>query len=170
MLAALGSLAGRAGAHQPSVSWLEVSRSGGRLEVRWTLPLLELEDWLGLDTDRDGAITWGELESASGLLEALPRETLQLRSGSGLVDLRLERLMVDDLAEGAAAVLCLVGTEGPGSPSGSDVELELAPGGALGPLHRAFVRLGEGKAGTRPVAVLSRDRPSWAGPVRPADW
>lgn len=173
-------LAGSAPAHLPSVSWLELGGSAGRVEVRWTLPLPDLEEWLGIDADRDGAITWGELESASLLLGSLANEVLGVSGRRGPIGLRLEKLMVDDLAEGPAAVLCLAGElpEGPergtGSPDpgdSSELGIELLPGAVLSPLHRAFLRV-RGKAGKAPPPpwVLTRDRPRWSGTVGPPGW
>lgn len=50
-------------AHKPSDSYLKLFLQGEVLTAEWDIALRDLEFALGLDTDHDGAITWGELRA-----------------------------------------------------------------------------------------------------------
>ena len=50
-------------AHKPSDSYLSLKVADGHLSGRWDIALRDLEYAIGLDTDGDGAITWGELRA-----------------------------------------------------------------------------------------------------------
>ena len=98
-------------AHKPSDSYLTLSvpASGGVLEAQWDIALRDLDFVLGLDTNRDGAITWGELKAARSRIAdyAFTRLTLE---GIGHGDrstcpVRLTGLLVDEHVDGHYAVL-----------------------------------------------------------------
>ena len=78
LLAAWGTVAH---AHKPSDSYLTlaVPASSGILEGQWDIALRDLDFVLGLDTNRDGAITWGELKAARSRIAdyAFTRLTLE---------------------------------------------------------------------------------------------
>jgi hypothetical protein len=50
-------------AHKPSDSYLTISlpEQGATLQGQWDIALRDLEHAIGLDTDGDGLITWGEV-------------------------------------------------------------------------------------------------------------
>ncbi len=80
---ALGTctIAGSASAHKPSDSYLNLRPVGNEVRGRWDIALRDLDDTLGLDTDGDGVVTWGEVRSRyrDALAYALPR----LKLGDG---------------------------------------------------------------------------------------
>ena len=63
VLLGIGIAASTAQAHKPSDSYLtlKVSSSSGDIRGRWDIALRDLEIAVGVDANRDGAITWGEL-------------------------------------------------------------------------------------------------------------
>jgi len=68
--AALLLVAGIAGAHKASDSYLQIVVAPGELAVRWDIALRDLDVALDLDSDADGKLTWGEVRSAWPRIEA----------------------------------------------------------------------------------------------------
>ncbi len=60
---ALFFVTGVASAHKPSDSYLTLDVNGTAIDARWDIALRDLDYTLGLDTDGDGVITWGELRA-----------------------------------------------------------------------------------------------------------
>jgi hypothetical protein len=81
LVLALGLLSARAEAHKPSDSYLTLRAAGTELSGRWDIALRDLDDAIGLDSDGDGTLRWGEVKThyAAALAYALPR--LSVRSG-----------------------------------------------------------------------------------------
>jgi hypothetical protein len=71
-------------AHKPSDSYLRLSREGDRVHARWDVAVRDLEVLTPLDTNGDGAITWGELDAQRGPLQALVEGRLHVEQ-SGAV-------------------------------------------------------------------------------------
>jgi len=46
-------------AHKASDSYLQITASPGRVDVRWDIALRDLDVALDLDGDADGKLTWG---------------------------------------------------------------------------------------------------------------
>jgi hypothetical protein len=159
MLAAL--LAGwgtTASAHKPSDAYLTltVPASGAVLEGRWDIALRDLDFVLGLDADRDGAITWGELKAARSRIAdyAFTRLTIE---GIGHGDrhacpTRLTGLLVDEHVDGHYAVLRFSADCGL-PPTELTVQYRLLF--EVDPTHRGLLQMiGAGRA---QAAVLSRE-------------
>lgn len=100
-----------AAAHKPSDSYLTltVPAAGTVVDGQWDIALRDLEFAIGLDANRDGAITWGELKAARTRITdyAFSRLTLEgigrgerNRCVAGLAD-----LLVDEHVDGHYAVL-----------------------------------------------------------------
>jgi hypothetical protein len=68
--AALLLVAGSAGAHKASDSYLQIAAAPGELAVRWDIALRDLDVALDLDSDADGKLTWSEVRSAWPRIEA----------------------------------------------------------------------------------------------------
>jgi hypothetical protein len=58
-------------AHKPSDSYLRLSRDGDVVHARWDVAVRDLEVLTPLDTNGDGAITWGELDAQRSALQSL---------------------------------------------------------------------------------------------------
>src|SRR5450631_3584890 len=88
-----------------STSYLMIATHGQDIDVEWSLALRDLEDAVGLDSDGDGAITWGELRGASGKVISYAQARLRLAASGAECNSGDARLLVDHLAGGAYAVL-----------------------------------------------------------------
>ncbi len=91
--------------HKPSDSYLALQLDADKHAGNWDIALRDLEYALGVDTNRDGAITWGELRGQYDRLAhyALSRLTLSAR-GHNCAIIPTD-LLVDNHSDGAYAVL-----------------------------------------------------------------
>src|SRR5215472_3953785 len=147
-------------AHKPSDSYLTltVPASGGVLEGQWDIALRDLDFVLGLDANRDGAITWGELKAARGRIADYAFTRLILE-GIGRGDrhscpTQLTGLLVDEHVDGHYAVLrfradCSL------PPTELAVHYRLLF--EVDPTHRGLLQVVGG--GHEQAAVLSREAP-----------
>ncbi len=71
---------GTAAAHKPSDSYLTLRPDDHRISVRWDIALRDLDNELGLDTNDDGALTWGEIRSRERDIDALVLAQLTVTS------------------------------------------------------------------------------------------
>ena len=69
-----------AAAHKPSDSYLILQPDGERIEGQWDIALRDLDYAIGLDSDDDGEITWGELRARHEAIAAYALAHLELRS------------------------------------------------------------------------------------------
>jgi hypothetical protein len=153
----------RASAHSASTAYLNIVADGRDLRVQWSIALRDLDDAVGLDSNGDGAITWGEIKSRfdAGDAYALSRLTL---SGDGAVCVpgKIEHL-VDQLGDGAYEVLRFT-AECPRAPVAIKVQYGLLFD--LDPLHRGLLSLSID--GQVHAAALSPDRPEAIFDASPA--
>jgi hypothetical protein len=93
-------------AHKPSDSYLEIN-VGNAVEVRWDIALRDLEMLVGLDSNFDGQITWGEVkQKQQDIIDvAIPRLAISIDDVD--VPLRAVGLEITDRSDGAYAVLKL---------------------------------------------------------------
>jgi hypothetical protein len=155
-------LPGVAGAHKPGDSILLLDAEGEALRGEWKIALRDLEHAIGLDRDGDGAITWGELEARHPAIEAYALARLDLAGDGARCRLTPIGHLVENLSDGAYAVLrfrasCPAGTE--------DLSLAYALFFELDPLHRGLLQVQQG--GRTHIAVLSPDGPTWQSPDPP---
>jgi hypothetical protein len=98
-------------AHKPSDSYLTLTLPAGSnvLQGQWDVALRDLDFVLALDTNRDGAITWGELKAARARVNDYVFAHLSLtaigRGDRGVCTPRLTGLLVDEHVDGRYAVL-----------------------------------------------------------------
>ncbi len=151
--------AGLAHAHKPSDSYLALQPEGGATRGQWDIALRDLEYAIGLDTDGNGAITWGELKAKRSEIEAYAFARLTLKEGASTCEVKKEELLFDEHSDGGYAVLrfsapCVA----------TDVQYRLFFD--LDPTHRGLLRTGSSTAvlsPERPDAPLAPDaRTSWA--------
>ncbi len=95
----------QAQAHSASSSYLHVGVHGRMLDVQWSIALRDLDYAIGLDTDGDGAITWGELRQHAGAINAYALARLRLQADGKLCKAGSVTNLVDQLSDGAYAVL-----------------------------------------------------------------
>ncbi|MEO6689478.1 MAG: HupE/UreJ family protein [Dokdonella sp.] len=99
--------AGLAHAHKPSDSYLFLTAQSSSADVsgHWDIALRDLELSVGIDTDHDGAITWGELRSHGEAVFDYALHRLALRADGAACMIARGDLLVDTHTDGAYAVL-----------------------------------------------------------------
>ncbi|MDQ3197230.1 MAG: HupE/UreJ family protein, partial [Pseudomonadota bacterium] len=110
LLALLVALAGLAPAHpahahKPSDSYLTIANDDGAISGQWDIGLRDLDYAIGLDSDDDGTITWGELRAQHEEIVTYAAARLKI-SGDGVVcPLAIGEQLVDHHSDGAYTVL-----------------------------------------------------------------
>lgn len=92
-------------AHKSSDSYLTLGVGEHGLTGEWHLALRDLEDAIGLDSNDDGVITWGELKQRECALTSYAFSRLNISQCGHRGDLRFKELLVDHHSDGAYAVL-----------------------------------------------------------------
>lgn len=92
-------------AHKPSDAHLHLAIDGDVVRGRLDVAVRDLDAALALDADGDGRITWGELSSASGEIDAYVREHLAVTDGGVPCPLALGAAAVVDLSDGSYRAL-----------------------------------------------------------------
>ena len=98
-------LCSQAYAHSASSSYLHVKVQGRTLDVQWSIALRDLDYTIGLDSDGDGAITWGELRQHAAAVDAYALARLRLETDGKPCWLGPVTNLTDQLSDGAYAVL-----------------------------------------------------------------
>ncbi len=156
----LGSLlcAATAQAHKPSDSYLTLTQpeAGSALAGQWDIALRDLEHAIGLDTNADGQITWGELRSHESAVAgyALSRLIVEgIADGNRAICVsRMQQMLVDDHVDGRYAVLRFT-AECPARPSRVNVDYRFLFD--LDPNHRGLLNVIA--AGISQAGVLGKD-------------
>ena len=92
-------------AHKPSDSYLTLTVDGSQVAGQWDIALRDLDFAIGLDTDADGAITWGEVQARQKEIDAYALSRLQVVAGGQNCPLQPTAHLIDDHTDGAYAVL-----------------------------------------------------------------
>lgn len=138
-------------AHKASDSYLVLDIKGRELSGQWDIALRDIDFALGLDTDGNGEIIWGELRARHADIAAWALSRLSLQRG-GTCTLQVAHHQVDDHTDGGYAVLRLAGA----CPAATgDVALNYRLLFELDALHRGLLRLN--LDGVPQTAVLSPD-------------
>ena len=96
-------------AHKASDSYLVLNVQGQAVSGQWDIALRDIDFAIGLDSNGDGQITWGEVQARQRDLDAWALGRLTLGRG-GTCDLKVTEHLIDDHTDGAYAVLRLGGT------------------------------------------------------------
>ena len=165
----MGLGSGAAQAHKPSDSYLSLSQpaEGSLLQGQWDIALRDLQHAVGLDTNGDGAITWGELKARQSALAnyALSRLTLEAIARGDRDRCRLQpgALLFDEHVDGGYAVLRFT-AQCPFRPAQLSVHYSLLFD--LDPNHRGLLDVLAGGASqalvladTSPTATLNLGAP-----------
>jgi len=97
--------AATAEAHSSSSSYLKISVTGPELIVQWSIAIRDLDYAVGLDTDGDGAVSWGELRSHSAEIDAYALARLKLNADGQPCVAGPVTHLADSLGDSAYAVL-----------------------------------------------------------------
>jgi len=146
-----------ASAHKPSDSYLALSVNSGEAQVngQWDLALRDLDLAVGLDADRDGTITWGDVRSREKDLFAYALQRLALSSAGASCRAERGELLVDDHSDGTYAVLRFT-AQCPTVPARLGIDYRMLFD--LDPGHRGLLRLDVD--GASRSAVLSPEQPA----------
>ena len=102
---ALLLLSAPAWAHKPSDSYLSLAVKDSQVEGQWDIALRDLDYAIGVDTDDDGTITWGEVRSKHDEIAAYALSHLTITSGKTRCPAQAPRHLIDNHTDGAYAVL-----------------------------------------------------------------
>ena len=141
LLAAALAQAAPACAHSASSSYLHVVVAGRSLSVQWSIALRDLDYAIGLDTDGDGAITWGELRQHAAAIDAYAIARLRLSADGTPCTVGPVTTLADQLSDGAYAVLRF---QAACAAEPKQVSVHYALLFDLDPLHRGLLNLSVG--------------------------
>lgn len=130
-----------ASAHSASSSYLHVDVQGRDLAVQWSIALRDLDYAIGLDSDGNGAVTWGELRQHEPAVEAYALARLRLSDGGAPCTPGAVSLLADKLSDGGYAVLRFNATC---TAVPSRVTVHYGLFFDLDPLHRGLLTLSVG--------------------------
>ena len=97
-------------AHKPSDSYMSLIVQKSQISGRWDIAVRDLNDAIGLDTDDDGAISWGEVRTNQAEIASYAFSRLKLQSSEAICAIAIEDQLVDHHTDGAYAVLQFTGT------------------------------------------------------------
>lgn len=95
-------------AHKASDSYLTLQVQGDQVLGQWDIALRDIDFALGLDSDGNGDINWGELRARHADIAAWALSALTLERG-GTCPLQVTQHQIDDHTDGTYAVLQLAG-------------------------------------------------------------
>ena len=157
--------ASTASAHKPSDSYLRIDSSGPVLTAEWDIALKDLELLVGIDSNGDGKITWGELKANEKVVAAHVLPRLTLTADGKAYSLEETGLLVSRHSDGAYATL-LLETDCPSDTSGITLGYDLLF--AQDPTHRGLVLFDTGEGMV--TRVLSPEVRSVEVPTETGGW
>lgn len=141
-------------AHKPSDSYLSVHADGSAISGQWDIALRDLEFAIGLDTDRNGAITWGELRARLPAIDAYAFSKLKFSADGRACAVQPQQHLVDEHSDGSYAVIRFRVDCGAATYREADLEYTLFAD--IDPTHRGLLRV-TGRTQTS-TAVLGPER------------
>jgi len=155
--------AGAGQAHKLSDSYLtlRLSENTSTLAGQWDIALRDLDYAIGIDSNHDGEITWGELKSAEQRIRSYAFERLTVesiaRGDREACPIRPSQMLVDEHVDGHYAVLRF-DAECRSRPA--QLALHYALLFEVDPTHRGLVQVTAGSVSQ--AAVLPREAPTVA--------
>jgi hypothetical protein len=92
-------------AHKPSDSYLRLDVEGASVDGQWDIALRDLDFAIGLDSNQDDAITWGEVKAKQQEIAAYALSRLTLGSADAPCPATMREHLIDNHSDGAYAVL-----------------------------------------------------------------
>jgi hypothetical protein len=143
-------------AHKASDAYLQLSRDGDRIDLRWDIALRDLDAVLDLDANADQKLSWGEVRTRLGDIKAYALGRLRLQGGQ-CVPAETQAPAIENRIDGAYLVLQMRAPCGAADALSIDYRLFQD----VDPTHRGLLR-----AETRGAATpLLRSLDPSAGPV-----
>lgn len=138
-------------AHKPSDSYLSINIQNDQLTGRWDIALRDLEFALGLDTNDDGMVTWGELRAKQLEISQYAFSRLKLATPNKLCRYQQTNLKVDEHTDGKYAVLLFNGDCGTETKENLSVDYRLFA--ELDPQHRGLLSVNHNNVNATAVLV-----------------
>ncbi|MBO0612519.1 HupE/UreJ family protein [Thiothrix fructosivorans] len=147
-------------AHKPSDSYLFLQdQPEGNIGLRWDIALRDLEQAIGLDSDADGKITWGELQHQQTALDAYALSRLHLQQGDAACQPQVTGLQTETHTDGGYAVLLM--NAGCPATAGGALQVEYRLLFDIDPTHRGILL--DQRAGSESASyIFSTDHPKQA--------
>ena len=92
-------------AHKPSDSYLSLSVQNTHVEGQWDIALRDLADAIGLDSDGDGELTWGEVRNKHDEIGSYALSRLALSAEGQVCRSQVLEQLIDHHTDGAYSVL-----------------------------------------------------------------
>ncbi len=143
---------GSAFAHKPSDSYLSIAVDGASLHGQWDIALRDLDFAIGLDSNGDGEITWGEVRSRHQEIAAYALARLTMALDGAPCPSRATQHLVDLHSDGTYAVMRF---EAQCAKAGGALEVGYNLFFDLDPQHKGLLRLEY--AGATRTAIFSPD-------------
>lgn len=143
-------------AHKPSDSYLAIVAASSGLHGQWDIALRDLDYAIGLDSDGNGEITWGELRAKHADIAAYALARLSVSADGARCVLAPDSHMVDEHSDGAYEVLKFSIDCG-GRPTPREIGVEYSLFFDIDPSHRGLLRIQHGKGSL--TAILGPERP-----------
>jgi hypothetical protein len=83
-------------AHQTSQAFLNISEKEGQIEGRWDIALKDLNFAVDLDRDRNAELSWGEIKSKFGQIDAELFKELRIYAGDQLIPCTVKDHKIED--------------------------------------------------------------------------
>jgi hypothetical protein len=142
-------------AHKPSDSYLSLSIQNDHIEGQWDIALRDLADAIGLDSDGDGQLTWGEVRNKHGEIGAYALSRLALSADQQACTTQVLEQLIDHHTDGAYSVLRFRANCGePIERLAVDYRLLFD----IDAQHKGLLRLTQG--GQTSTAIFSRESPA----------
>jgi len=142
-------------AHKPSDSYLSLSIQNDRIEGQWDIALRDLADAIGLDSDGDGQLTWGEVRNKHGEIGAYALARLALSADRQVCQTQVLEQLIDHHTDGAYSVLRFR-SDCDGTIERLAVDYRLLFD--IDAQHKGLLRLTQG--GHTSTAIFSRESPA----------
>lgn len=131
-----------ASAHKESDSYLTLSPDPANAQVlkgQWDIALRDLDFAIGIDANRDGAITWGEVKAQRGAIERYALERLVVKGDGLRCELQPYGQMASEHTDGAYDVILFNAVCDKEIPNRLTVDYHLFED--LDPYHRGIVTI-----------------------------
>lgn len=92
-------------AHKPSDSYLSLTVQNNHIEGQWDIALRDLDDAIGLDSDGDGHLTWGEVRNKHDEIRAYALSHFALSADLQVCTTQVLEQLIDHHTDGAYSVL-----------------------------------------------------------------
>jgi hypothetical protein len=158
-------LSAGARAHVASNSFVELTMHGHLMAGSVELAVRDVELAVGVDSNRDGRVTWRELRAAAPALRSYLGEHLRVEAAGARCAVEFGELRVNPRVDGNYAWIA-ASVECPTEPGQITIRYQVLSG--IDPSHRGLLKLDSGQ-GTQ-TAVLRSDTPADLALARPSRW